>query len=86
MTQVLITRSKLDSLASAIGVKLEEPLPLTIAEMEALIRGLLNGDPLGYGRNTRALVNIAKAGQAIVKDYIDSTTGRAFSDLAVLSE
>lgn len=53
----------------------------------AQIVGIIeNGDFLGYGSNTRPLVNIAKVGQAIVRDSLDNTTGKAFSDLAVLSE
>lgn len=43
MTQVLITRSKLDSLATAISAKSGEPLPLTIAEMEDAVDGIDTG-------------------------------------------
>lgn len=43
MTQVLITRSKLDSLATAISAKSGEPLPLTIDEMEDAVDGIDTG-------------------------------------------
>lgn len=43
MSKVLITRSKLDSLATTISAKSGEPLPLTIAQMDAAVQGIETG-------------------------------------------
>ena len=40
MSKVVITRSKLDSLATTISAKSGEPLPLTIAQMDAAVQGI----------------------------------------------
>lgn len=43
MSKVVITRSKLDSLATTISAKSGEPLPLTIAQMDAAVQGIETG-------------------------------------------
>lgn len=43
MSKVVITRSKLDSLATTISAKSGEPLPLTIAQMDAAVQGIEKG-------------------------------------------
>ncbi len=40
MTQVLITRSKLDSLAAAVSAKSNKSVPLTIDEMTAAVQSI----------------------------------------------
>ena len=40
MSKVLITRSKLDDLATAISAKSGEPLPLTIAQMQSAVEDI----------------------------------------------
>ena len=48
MSKVLITRSKLDGLASTIAAKSGATLPLTIAQMDAAVQGISGGG--GYTR------------------------------------
>lgn len=49
MSKVLITRSKLDDLATAVSNKSGVALPLTIAQMQTAVEGILNGNNLEYG-------------------------------------
>lgn len=44
MSKVLITRSKLDGLATTIAAKSGATLPLTIAQMDAAVQGISGGD------------------------------------------
>lgn len=48
MSKVLITRSKLDGLATTIAAKSGATLPLTIAQMDAAVDGILTFDALSW--------------------------------------
>ncbi len=50
MSKVLITRSKLDGLATTIAAKSGATLPLTIAQMDAAVQGIETGGGGGYTR------------------------------------
>ncbi len=52
MSNVVVTRSKLDNLAAAISGKSGESLPLTIDEMRVAVQNIpyeIDGDNLEYG-------------------------------------
>ena len=51
MSKVLITRSKLDNLATAVSAKSGASLPLTIAQMQTAVEGIptTDGNNLAYG-------------------------------------
>ena len=49
MSKVLITRSKLDELATTIAAKSGATLPLTIAQMDAAVDGIITrNDPFDF--------------------------------------
>lgn len=52
MSKVLITRSKLDSLASTIAAKSGAALPLTIAQMDAAVEGIETGGGVDTSSDT----------------------------------
>lgn len=69
MSQVLITKSKLDSLANTIATKASVAAPLTIAQMETAVRNI----PTGGGGSTLITKNITANGTYSAQD--DSADG-----------
>lgn len=69
MSQVLITKSKLDSLANTIASKASVAAPLTIAQMETAVRNI----PTGGGGSTLIQKNITANGTYNAMD--DSADG-----------
>lgn len=68
MSKVLITKSKLDVLATSISAKTGETLPMTLDEMKDAVDDIIRGNDLEYGLTdgTMPLAGVAKAGSAIV--------------------
>lgn len=69
MSQVLITKSKLDSLANTIAAKAKTPAPLTIAQMETVVRNI----PTGGGGSTLITKTVTANGTYSAQD--DSADG-----------
>ena len=83
MSKVLITRSKLDGLATTIAAKSGATLPLTIAQMDAAVDGIITRDsPYDYlGQEPEFVKNLYSA-QYLLKDtlyngWTPSTTAKA---------
>ena len=83
MSKVLITRSKLDGLATTIAAKSGATLPLTIAQMDAAVASIVTRDsPYDYlGQEPEFVKNLYSA-QYLLKDtlyngWTPSTTAKA---------
>ena len=83
MSKVLITRSKLDGLATTIAAKSGAALPLTIAQMDAAVASIVTRDsPYDYlGQEPEFVKNLYSA-QYLLKDtlyngWTPSTTAKA---------
>lgn len=80
MSKVLITRSKLDSLANTIATKSGATLPLTIAQMDAAVDGIVVGSGTDTSQDTVDAAHLLdgytahdSTGTAITGTYVPPT-------------